>query len=356
MNSILSPPSGLDEAKAVATRIDQFFDERVEMAAVHGGQYRSLWQAARKASEGGKKLRPALVVSTYQEFGGNDIGDAVHVATAFELLHTAFLLHDDVIDRDTVRRGRLNLVGAFAEDAAERGATENDAMLWGQASAILAGDLLIYSAQSIVARLMIAENQRTALLDLFDRCVFVTAAGELADVAFATHVENPELSDVFAMSEHKTASYSFAGPLQAGATLAGAREDELHTLGEFGRMVGTAFQLRDDVLGVFGTELVTGKSVISDLRAGKITPLIAYAHSSRYGDELKHILARPEISDADGEVMRGLLEQCGARNFVEGMIGDYAHRAMDLIESSSLPDGLRSRLLDVAQHATVRLR
>lgn len=356
MNLLLSPLTRVDVADEVAHRLDRFFDERAARAAAHGSQYRALWQAARLASEGGKRLRPALVVNTYLEFGGSDIRTAVEVAAAFELLHTAFLLHDDVIDRDTVRRGRLNLMGACAEDASERGASENGAILWGQASAILAGDLLIQSAQSLLARLGIAENRRIALLDLFDRCVFVTAAGELADVAFATRVETPELSDVLAMSEQKTAGYSFEGPLVAGAILAGAGDEPLGILREFGRLVGTAFQLRDDVLGVFGTEAETGKSIISDLQAGKITPLISYAQNTEYGIELRRIFARPRLGDADAEIVRAILDQCGARSFVEGMIDDYVHSALECVESSGLPTRLQDNLMDIARHASDRLR
>ena len=345
----------LDDTEEVASWIDAFFDERVSMASAHGRQYRSLWEAARHASEGGKKFRPALVLETYRELGGGDTGDAVRVATAFELLHTAFLLHDDVIDRDTVRRGRPNLVGAFALDAADRGVSEEDAELWGQASAILAGDLLIYSAQAMVARLNVAEQKRSSLLDLLDQCVFVTAAGELADVAFSTRVETPELSDVLAMTAWKTATYSFEGPLKAGAILAGAGADDLRTLGEFGSLVGVAFQLRDDILGVFGVEQLTGKSAISDIRRGKITPLVVYAQRTSHGAELNHILARSELCDTDGDVVRGILEQSGARAFVEEMISDYAERAIELIRSSGLPSGLRSRLHRVAQLAVERV-
>lgn len=356
MDVTVLPPNSVDVEAEIHRNIKSFFDRRIEMAGAHGGRYQELWQAARRASEGGKKLRPALVVSVYLELAGGEIGHAISAGTAFELLHTAFLMHDDVIDRDIVRRGRLNLVGSFAEVAADRGATDADALLWGQASAILAGDLLILAAQSTLARLPIAEYQRLALLDLFDRCVFVTAAGELADVAFATGAVSPQMSDVLAMAEQKTATYSFEGPLQAGAILADAGDDALLALGEYGRMVGTAFQLRDDVLGLFGDEQVTGKSVISDLRAGKVTALVAYALRSDYAADLTRILARPEPVDADGEVVRGILEQCGALRFVECLISDQVQRAIEVLQTSVLPSSLQSRLRDVARRATERVR
>ncbi len=356
MQQTVARPLTVNLDAEIRASLESFFDRQLTRAASHGGQYPALWRAARLASRGGKKLRPALVVNVFQELAGQELGHAIQAATAFELLHTAFLMHDDVIDRDTVRRGQLNIVGSFAEFATERGAVKDDALLWGQASAILAGDLLIQSAQSILARLPVPQEQRLALIDLFDHCVFVTAAGELADVAFATGTVTPVMSEVLAMAEQKTASYSFEGPLLAGAILANAPDSVMKALGEFGRLVGMAFQLRDDILGIFGDEKVTGKSVISDLRGGKITPLVAYALQSDDADELRRIMARPDLVEADGALVRALLERCGALAFVEDLMIDRVHQALEVVEASALPAPLQVMLRDVAERATVRRR
>ncbi len=356
MQRTVTKPIALDVGAQINASIEAFFSERILKAAPLGGQYPALWRAARQASRGGKKLRPALVVNVYQELAGGEIHHAIEVATAFELLHTAFLLHDDVIDRDTVRRGELNIVGSFGQYAKAQGATERDALLWGQASAILAGDLLIQSAQSILARLPVPEHQRLALIDLMDHSVFVTAAGELADVAFATGAIRPAIDDVLLMTEHKTASYSFEGPLLAGAILANAPADHVRTLREFGRIVGTAFQLRDDILGIFGDQDVTGKSALSDLRGGKITPMVAYALQSDEARELRNVLGRPELGTADVVTVRSILERCGARAFIEDLMIDHLRQATRIVESSTLPTSLQLMLHSVAERATVRRR
>lgn len=354
MTLTVSRFSGSDCVTEVAARISDFFEQKERLAAAYGGQYAELWAAARRSSEGGKKFRPALVVNTYHALGGGNDEDAVVVAAAFELLHTAFLLHDDVIDGDTVRRGRPNLVGAFTRYASDRGVGEASATTWGEASAILAGDLLIHSAQAMVARLSIEQQRRSALLDLLEECIFVTAAGELADVAFSTMVELPVLSQVLAMTQWKTAHYSFQAPLQAGATLAGASEETVRVLGEFGRLVGIAFQLRDDILGVFGTEQVTGKSAISDLREGKLTPLMFYAHQRSDTDELHDILAREHLTDVEGDRVRQILEVSGARTFIENLIADFTRTATAAIESPAVPQSLREHLRYVATQACGR--
>lgn len=352
--TVLTDFAGTGVHEAVQDRLDDFFADRISLAAAYGENYRLLWEAARSASRGGKMFRPALVVGVYRDLGGSDDDSALRIATAFELLHTAFLLHDDVIDRDLIRRGVPNLAGSFAADATARGATEAAAETWGQASAILAGDLLIQAAQGFLARLSVSAEVRAELLDLFDRSIFVTAAGELADVAFSAGVRLPSLVDVMAMTEQKTASYSFEAPLKAGAILAGADTETLTILGEFGRLVGVAFQLRDDQLGVFGDAQVTGKSVLNDLRNRKETPLIAHARSTPRWSQIEAALEVLGASDSDGSGVRAALEECGARTFVDSLIDDHVARAESLLENSSLPPVLRGHLRDVARHAVVR--
>ncbi|MDH6237990.1 polyprenyl synthetase family protein [Cryobacterium sp. CG_9.6] len=338
----------------VTTRMTEFFDEKERLAASLSGQYAELWAAARQSSAGGKKFRPALVVNSYQALGGTDHNAAVVVATAFELLHTAFLLHDDVIDGDTMRRGQPNLAGSFSAQAAVRGVRAGSAATWGEASAILAGDLLIYAAQSQVARLNVAEPIRVALLDLLEECLFVTAAGELADVSFSTSVQFPELSEIVSMTQWKTAHYSFQAPLQAGAILAGADHETMRALSEYGRNIGIAFQLRDDILGVFGTEDVTGKSAMSDLREGKITLLMGYALQRSGTDELREVLTREHVTESDAHRVRELLDSTGARDFIENLISDYALSALAALELPSIPSSLREQLTEVANKACER--
>lgn len=338
----------------VASRIDSFFDEKESLATAYGPHYAELWSAARRSSEGGKRFRPALVMNTYHALGGDRDDDVVVLATAFELLHTAFLLHDDVIDGDTVRRGRQNIIGAFRERATERGVSAESASTWGEASAILAGDLLIHAAQSHVARLNIPRARRSALLDLLEECVFVSVAGELADVAFSTTVAVPAPSDVLSMTQWKTAHYSFQAPLRAGAILAGSGEDTLNALGEYGRNIGIAFQLRDDILGAFGHERVTGKSATSDLREGKITPLMCYALQRDTTDQLREILSRANFTDLDAHRVRQILKNTGAGEFIERLIDDYAAIASAAIDSPAVPSVLRRQLDEVTRQAHAR--
>ncbi|MEO6944719.1 MAG: polyprenyl synthetase family protein [Lacisediminihabitans sp.] len=346
--------SSLTDVDYVAAHIAEFFEQKELQAAAYGRQYVHLWAALRGSSDGGKRFRPALVVNAYRAFGGSNLDDAMVVAAAFELLHAAYLLHDDVIDGDTVRRGRPNVVGTFSSRAREQGLSSESAASWGESSAILGGDLLIHSAQAMVARLEIDHHIRTALLDLFEECMFITAAGELADVAYSTTVEIPVLSQVVSMAQWKTAHYSFQAPLQAGAILAEASAEALAVLGNYGRNVGIAFQLRDDILGIFGSPEITGKSTMGDIREGKITPLMCYALQRSETSELTEILGRSDASDTDVARVREILESIGARSFIEKLIAEHTSAALTAIESPSIPPALRVQLTEAASKARQR--
>ena len=146
---------------------------------------------------------PSRLLTSFRGLGGVDAEPAYTAAVAYELLHTAFLLHDDVIDGDTVRRGRPNVAGAFAAEAVTRGADPDRGRRWGEAGAILDGDLLLHAASSVLARVETDDRTRERLIDILDHGVFVTAAGELADRGGAEDREDDEPGDgVVGLAEH----------------------------------------------------------------------------------------------------------------------------------------------------------
>lgn len=342
------------DAARVESVLSQHCDKRLAAAAQYGSDYERLWQAISRSARGGKLLRPALVLGVHEQLGGTQGAAAVEVAVAFELLHTAFLLHDDVIDRDLVRRGNRNVIGERLDEGIAAGIGVDQAERWAQASAILGGDLLIHDAQSLIARLTIAEPSRLALLDLLDDAVFASAAGELADVALSAGAARPDLQSVLAMTTWKTAPYSFAAPLQAGAILASAAEHTGQLLGRFGSLVGMAFQLRDDVLGVFGDESVTGKSVVGDAREGKMTAMMAFARQTSAWGELQALVGVAETGEESITHVRGLLVECGALGYVEDLIATTIAESIALLEDPSLPAGLRSELATLSHQASER--
>ena len=210
-------------------------------AAGNGPEHARLWEALVAATEGGKRFRPALVTAVHDALGGTRPAAAAEVGAAVELLHTAFVVHDDVIDGDEVRRGRLNVNGTFRGSALAAGAAPDDAAALGRTAGILAGDLALAAAVRAVATCGAPGRLVSRLLDLFDAALHTTAAGELADVRLSLRVGTASLPAILAMEEQKTSAYSFALPMQAGALLAGADESTTRRLGEAGRALGVGF-------------------------------------------------------------------------------------------------------------------
>jgi len=316
--------------------VDAFFDEGQAHAARFGAEYRALWTALRSAGEGGRRLRPALVCDAYAAFGGTEPAVAERVGEAVELLHTAFVVHDDVIDHDERRRGRLNVSGIFAHRAADAGARPAAATSYGQAAGILAGDLALVGAIALLTTAPTDARVGARLVALVHEAVRTSAAGELDDVHLGLGTRVPTLDETLAVAAHKTAAYSFALPLQAGALAAGASQEDLAVVGLVGHRLGTAFQLCDDLLGVFGDEQVTGKSTVSDLREGKMTALIAWAARTSAWPAVAAHLGDPALSAAQAATLRSLLEGCGARAAVERLVEQHVHAARDLARTVGL--------------------
>lgn len=340
----------------VEFELSHYFAESRVRAAGYGDHYLALWDALEDATTGGKRLRPTLVLTAFSGLGGVDVTLASQVAVSFELLHTAFVIHDDVIDRDLLRRGVANISGRFTDRAFAQGAGPDQAAVWATAAGILAGDLALSEAHRILARLPISGETRVRLLDLFDRAVFVSAAGELADVTNTLSPHPLGLAEVVATLDQKTAVYSFEAPLQAGAVLAAASDEAIAALGRFGRLVGIAFQLTDDLLGVFGDPARTGKSASADLREGKQTALVAHARSIPGWDVIAPLVGKRDLTEGEAERARTHLEACGARQSVEHLSRTYAARAIDALDGSVLPSPLRETLVALAGCSVERSR
>ncbi|MEO5535068.1 MAG: polyprenyl synthetase family protein [Pseudolysinimonas sp.] len=330
---------------AVLARLFSLARKRAEPL---GPTYVELWRQIEASTTGGKRFRPRMVFAAYGALGGTDYEAAANVGAAFELLHTALCLHDDVIDHDFARRGTPNVAGVYRDEALAAGVELSAAEHHGSSAAVIAGDLALFNAYRLIDRSGVSDDVRARLLEVMDDALFASAAGELIDIDFALKPEDPHVDDILTMERLKTAVYSFEGPLQAGAILAGAAEEIIETLGEFGRDIGIAYQLVDDVLGVFGAEAETGKTTIGDLREGKRTVLIAYAAAARGWDELAPLFGDPSLTDADAARLRTHLVDSGARTFGEGLARYYANRAVTRLVESHIPERLRAELHPVA--------
>lgn len=308
--------------------------------------HHELWTAFSRAADGGKRFRPALLLSTHSALGGTREPAAVQVAAALELLHTALVVQDDVIDGDQVRRGMPSLPGGVAADARRSGSSPDAARRLGEAAGILAGDLGLIAAMGAIARCEAPVTVVGRLLDLVESTLHATAAGELADVRLQLDPADAPvvLREVLAVAELKTALYSFQLPLRAGALLADASPEVLLALDEIGCLLGIGFQLFDDLLGVFGDEQRTGKSALGDLREGKRTALIAHASTTEVWPALQPLLGREDLDERDARRARELLTVSGSRAWAEDVARWHLSSATEAAARHDLPPALLAAL------------
>lgn len=299
-------------------------------------------------------IRPRLLIDAHEGLGGTATQAATDAAGAMQLLHIGLIIHDDVIDNDTVRRGEMNITGQFSSEAMLLGATSAAAQTWGISSSLLAGDLMLNEAQSLLARLALDTPRRLAVLDIYDETIAESVAGEQSDVWLSLHLDEADSEDVLTMIGRKTAAYSFEAPLSIAAVLAGSDDSLVERLRAIGRRIGIVYQLRDDVLGVFGDEQETGKSVLGDLREGKETLLINTARAHSAWPQVAHLFGDRALDAQGGFRLRQVIEESGARAFVESMIAEHCETIAGLIAEAELPQALAGRLADLTSACSLR--
>jgi geranylgeranyl diphosphate synthase type II len=351
MNTPLSPAriAGIDAAIAAA------LDRMRARARGRGEGIDDLIDAIARATVGGKRFRPALVAAGFAAWDGPaHRADALNqVAAAFELLHTAFVVHDDVIDHDTVRRGVPNVAGEFLARSLRSGVDELGAARVGEAAGILAGDLLLYEASRTVALADLPSDLRADVFAIMDDAVLISAAGELADVEHALARRMPQPAALVQAAHDKTAVYSFAAPLEAGAALADAPLPERSLLAACGGRLGLAYQLVDDLIGAFGTDGQAGRAAGADLREAKRTPLLGFAYASEQWEQVSDAVALARTGPVAVRAAQAALDDAGARVRLADMIARTLDEARAM--SDPLPTPARSLVIALADEVAERI-
>ncbi|RAX14800.1 polyprenyl synthetase family protein [Pseudarthrobacter sp. AG30] len=308
---------------------------------------------------GGKRLRALMCYWGWRGAGGEaGASQVVTAGAALELFQAAALIHDDIIDRSDTRRGGPSVHRRFSQLHTAQG-WALDGERFGQAAAILAGDLcLSFSEEAftdigeraasgsrarLIFNLMRAEVMAGQYLDILEE-----VAGPVRDRAGA-------VGRAQSIIRFKSAKYSTEHPLALGGALAGASNELLRGYSAFALPLGEAFQLRDDVLGVFGDPLTTGKPAGDDLREGKRTVLVALALDQASPAESAFIdasLGSPDLSEADILDIRRIIEDSGALQATEVLIGEFGAAAFDALEELELEDLPKTALRRLAE-ATV---
>jgi geranylgeranyl diphosphate synthase type I len=341
---------------AVQDALDSFVDDQAGRLRPLGDDAVALLDAAREAVRGGKRLRAAFCVWGYRAVRAEEVDPAalVRAAAALELLHASALVHDDYMDASDTRRGRPSTHRAFEALHRSQGWTGGPEQ-YGAAAAILLGDLLLSWSEEMLRTCGLPEEQVRRALDFFDTTRSEVITGQFLDVSVQARGAS-DVDQAMRVLRYKSAKYSVERPLHVGAALAGGGPTAIEDLTGFGLPIGEAFQLRDDLLGVYGDPEVTGKPAGDDLTEGKRTVLVAIAlaraadqDAKRLDQALGSALSLDEIED-----LRRVIEDCGAHAEVERLITDLTDRALASLDASSLSEPARVVLRELARAATQR--
>ncbi|WP_326658673.1 polyprenyl synthetase family protein [Streptomyces canus] len=358
MSTSAAPPAPLNPAAiraSVERLLHDFLDDQEQGApdlpelSLFIGQLRAMLTA------GGKRLRPILCLMGWYSITDRTPPPAVwRAAASLELFHTFALIHDDIMDKSDTRRGRPTAHRALA--AQHAGHADADSL--GVNAAILLGNLAFGWSYELLHADDVTSAQHRCTWPLFNALRTETLIGQYLDlVAAGSPDADPDIA--WRIIRHKTAKYTTERPLLLGAALAGATGQQLQALSDYALPLGEAFQLRDDLLGVYGDSGQTGKSTLDDLREGKHTVLYAIARARATAPQqrcLAENFGDPRLTEAHAEQIRDVLAATGARTITEQRITDKTAQALNALSTAEFhpagPAWLRHFALAVTARTT----
>jgi geranylgeranyl diphosphate synthase, type I len=368
----------------VQARIDQFLGDREPLLSSIAPELEPFIEYPRQLLRGGKRFRALFCYWGWQSVSGvshsaaplgaqrlnleanpaaGDLGAVVLAASALEMFHAAALVHDDIIDNSDTRRGLPAAHRRFSDTHRESG-WNGSAAEFGSSAALLLGDLLLVWSDELfdsgLRRVADPDANRAARAE-FNRMRTEVALGQYLDIldeqSWQNYPEAELLSRAHRVIVYKSAKYSVEAPLAIGAALAGGSLAQVAALREFGLPLGIAYQLRDDLLGVFGDPEVTGKPSGDDLREGKRTVLIALArtklppNATRLVDEL---LGDPNLTAQQVRMLQASIRDSGAVDQVERIIAHNVKLATEAIMSAPVSTAARDQLVQLADTVSRR--
>ena len=337
--------------------LNGFVDRQAAAAAPLGTDAARLVEEGRLAVSGGKRFRASFCRWGYRavEPEPTDPAALLRACAALEVLHASALAHDDYMDASATRRGHPTTHESFARDHRRQG-WSGDAGRYGAAAAILLGDLLLSWADELMRTCGLPADRVAEAMALFDRCKVEVILGQFLDVSVQAR-GRADVEAAMTVIRYKSAKYSVERPLHIGAALAGGSPELLEDLSAVGLPLGEAFQLRDDLLGVFGDPATTGKPAGDDLVEGKRTVLVALALDGAAAEDtalLDRSLGTP-LGEAEVARLRRVIDASGARAQVEAAIDDLTATARSALARARISEPAREALGTLAAAVTDRV-
>lgn len=297
----------------------------------------------------GKRVRPTLFVIGYLGFSKKEIKGLYTSALSLELLHDFMLVHDDIIDKSALRRGKPSMHTMLNEYLKKY----TDAKFNGQDLAIVIGDVMYAMALHTFLSINVDVARKEKALKKLIEAALYTGSGEFIELLCGIKdIAQISKNDIYKIYDLKTAYYTFACPLTMGAILGGASDAEAEKLFSYGVSLGRAFQIKDDILGIFGDERKTGKSALTDLIEAKKTILVWAAYkraSAKDKARIKAILVKDNIRLSDLAHMRKAIVTGGALAYAKREVSSLHQKADEIIASSKMYPSYKTLLLEYSR-------
>ncbi|HEY0537272.1 MAG TPA: polyprenyl synthetase family protein [Actinoallomurus sp.] len=344
--------------KQIDEALYAFVDRQRPLLGAVSGDLSPLLAALDALLSGGKRLRPLFCYWGWRGTGGEDLPEFFNAAASLELLQAGALIHDDVMDGSDTRRGQPaahRRFEALHAGSGWRGSAEG----FGAGAAILLGDVCLTWCDEMYQGSGLPDHALLNGRPVFDQMRTEVMCGQYLDLLGQARGSRPDghamVEAALRIVRYKSAKYTIERPLQLGAALAGS--ESVEALSAYGLPLGIAFQLRDDVLGVFGDPASTGKPAGDDLREGKRTVLIALAlerASAAQAEAVENLLGDPGLNTAGVELLRSVIVETGGLDACEEMISRYAADASAALAAADLTAEAREALSELTVAATAR--
>jgi geranylgeranyl diphosphate synthase type I len=330
--------------------LEVFFDMKIAEAAKLSPYTEDVVVNAKTYTlRSGKRLRPIFFIYGYKCFSDNAIDAVIEASISTELMQSFLLIHDDIMDEDELRRGKPTFHVVY-KTLCEEHFGRDSSQKFGENIAILAGDLLEAYGKEVLAHSRFNDEYVNRALRKYAEIVKNVGYGQILDVISSKKGIITE-DELLVIHRLKTAEYTIDGPLQIGALLAGANEGDLQYLSDYGVPLGLAFQIQDDILGLFGSEEKIGKPVDSDIREGKKTLLVIHAlkHCS---DEEKEMITRSlgneDVTMDDIEHIKDIVRETGSLEYSKKLVREKITEAIRAIEKAPVREEAKEFLIRIA--------
>jgi geranylgeranyl diphosphate synthase type I len=305
---------------------------------------------------GGKRIRPALVYYGALANGQRDEKKVIRVAAAIELVHTFLLIHDDIIDNGEFRHG-IKTINSHYEAIGKKLFALKDPKAFGNSMAVIVGDKVYALALRMICESGFESEKIQRAVSMLQSIVATTIVGQSQDILIECKKKVVE-QEVISMYENKTAKYSFEGPLQLGLILGEGENKYLKKIfTKISLPLGIAFQIQDDIIGIFGNKKETGKSASSDIEEGKQTLLVVKAKEFASRSQLaslKEILGKQDLANSEIKKFLEIIKETGSLAYATGMIDEYFAKANKEINKSSLSEEVKEFLLGMISYLQQR--